>query len=381
MVKRATRPVVGPAETRDRLDRMRGVAARFAGWRPAAQVLTRVRAVPTRFLQIDHAVRVGGWPLGRFATLHGPSNHGKTLLAHGLGLSFLERGHYFAFIDAEYTTPEDWLQKLMGEYAAHPGFVALRPRSFEETVDAVRGFADGIADARAKGEIDPDTTGVVVVDSMTKLTPSRLLAAIEKEGAAGKKGSVDGAGGRAAQYKAALTKAWLDELTPLLAHAGIAMVGITRESDDPDADARDRQFDAAWKVVGGKALIYDASLVGRVTRDSWLYEGEERRVVGERHRVRFWKTKVGGKDGRHADAYFHTSNGVLCPEGFDLARDLAELAIAAGVVEQAGAWYRFGDGAKWNGEARFLAALRGDPSLVREIESQVRALDEPREES
>lgn len=305
----------------------------------------------------------------------------NTLLTHGLGLSFLERGHFYAFVDAEFTTPEDWLGTLMGEYATHPGFVALRPRTFEETVDAVRQFTESVAEAREKGDVDPETSALVVVDSMTKLTPDRLLKTILKEGAEGKKGSVDGMGGRGAQYKAALTKAWLDELTPLLAHTRTSMIGITRESGDPDADARDRQFDTAWKLVGGLALTYDASLVVRVTRDSWLYDGsEEKRVVGERHRVRIWKTKVGGKDGKHTDAYVHTSNGVLSPEGFDRARDLAELAIAAGLIEQAGAWFKYG-GAKWNGEAKMLAALRADPAVWMALESDVRALDAPKEEA
>jgi hypothetical protein len=98
--------------------------------------------------------------------------------------------------------------------------------------------------------------------------------------------------------------------------------------------------------------------------------------VGERHRARIWKTKVGGKDDKHTDAYFHTSNGVQTPEGFDRARDVLELAIASGLVEQAGAWYRWRD-RKWNGEAKALHALTGD--VLVEMENEVRALDAPKE--
>lgn len=377
-MRRTKKHEEGPAETRDRLARMEGVAARFGAWRPAAQVLTRVRAVPTRFPQIDHATRVGGWPIERFATVHGPSNHGKTLLTHGLGLSFLERGHFYAFVDAEYTTPEDWLGKLMGEHAAHPGFVALRPRTFEETVDEVRRFVEQIAEARDSGELEPDTSALVVVDSMTKLSPDKLVKNILKSGAQGAKGSVDGYGGRGAQYKAALMKAWLDELTPLLAHTRTSMIGITREADDPDADAMDKRFDSAWRVVGGRALVYDASLVVRVTRDKWLRDGkgDGAIVVGERHRARIWKTKVGGKADRHADAYFHTSNGVGAPEGFDRARDVFAMALDAGLIETSGAWYRWEE-RKWNGEAKALAALRADGDALGALEVQCRGLGVP----
>jgi RecA/RadA recombinase len=373
MPRRKTEVQSAPSDVRDRLQRMQAVAARFSAFRPATEVLTRVRSVPTRFVQIDRATRVGGWPIERIATVHGPSNHGKTSFCHGLGLSFLEKGHYYGFIDAEYTTPETWLAELMGQQSSHPGFVAMRPTSFEQTVDGVRQFVETIGEARDKGDLEDDTTALLVVDSIRKLVPDRLIEKIAKEGAAGKNGSVDGMGGRGAMYKAALQSQWMDELVPLLASTKTAMVVIAREADDPNADARDIKFDSAWKIQGSKSLVYDASLVIRITRDSWLREGpkESAVVVGERHRARIWKTKVGGKEDRHVDAYFHTSNGVDGHVGFDRARDVFELAREFGIVESAGAWFKCGEH-KWQGESKAVAALR-DPALLAEIEAEVRA--------
>lgn len=352
---------------------MQSVASRFGVWRPAAEVLTAVRAVPTCFIQVDRATQVEGWPIERIATVHGPSNHGKTAFCHGIGLSFLQRGHFYGFIDAEYTTPARWLKELMGRYARHPGFVALRPQSFEQTVDAVRQFAETIGESRDKGDIEPDTSAIVVVDSIRKLIPERLLAKILAEGAEGKKGSVDGMSGRGAMYKAALQSQWMDELVPLLARTGTGMIVITREADDPNADARDLMFDAAWKVQGSKSLVYDASLVVRITRESWVKEGpkDDPTIVGERHLARIWKTKVGSKDeGKHADAYFHTSNGHGAPIGFDPARDVFELALQLGIIEQAGAWYSVGGKRLGQGEAKAIHALREGP--LAEIEQEVR---------
>jgi RecA/RadA recombinase len=375
MAKAKTRLTVStPADARDRLQRMQAVASRFNAWRPAAEVLTRVKSVPTRFVQIDRATRVGGWPIERIATVHGPSNHGKTSFCHGLGLSFLDGGHYYAFVDAEYTTPEAWLSELMGQQKTHPGFVALRPRSFEQTVDAVREFVETIGEAREKGDIEPDTSALIVVDSIRKLIPERLLEKILKEGAEGKKGSVDGMSGRGAMYKAALQSQWLDELVPLLARSGAGMVIITREADDPNADARDMMYDTAWKIQGSKSLVYDSSLVIRITRDEWVKEGakDDPVIVGEKHRARIWKTKVGGKEDKHIDAHFHTSNGVGSPVGFDRARDVFELARELGIIEQRGAWFALAGGDKLGmGEAKALASLR-DEGLA-EVEARVRA--------
>lgn len=365
-----------PADARDRLAQMQAVASRFGAWRPAPQVLTRVRSVPTRFVQVDFATRVGGWPIERVATVHGPSNHGKTEFLHGLGLSFLEQSHFYGLVDAEYTTPAPWLGELMGRYAQHPGFVAMRPSSFEQTVDAVREFVETIAEAREKGDLDPDTTALLGIDSIRKLVPDRLLEKIAKEGAQGRKGSVDGMGGRAAMYKAALQSQWLDELVPLLASTRTALVIIAREADDPLADANDMKFDTAWRVQGSKSLIYDASLVVRITRDSWIKTGDSQNalILGERHRARIWKTKIGGKDDKHADAYFHTGNGAEGFVGFDRARDVLELAKEIGVIEVAGSWLKCRcpgfEHRRWQGEAKCLVDLR--KGLVNVVEQAVR---------
>lgn len=349
-----------PAGTRDRLQAMQAVSSRFGVWRPAPEVLTEVRAVRTCFPQVDRATRVGGWPIQRICTVHGPSNHGKTAFCHGLGYSFLEGGHFYGFVDAERTTPERWLRSLGEKYLKHPGFVAMRPTSFEETVDAVRNFCLTIGEAKDKGELEADTSGLIVVDSIRKLIPERLLERILKDGAEGDKGSVDGMSGRGAQYKAALQSQWMDELVPMLDECGIGMVIITREADDPNASAQDLLYGKGWKVQGSKSLIYDASLVARITRAEWTNAGPkgDPLIVGERHQVRIWKTKVGGKEDKHVDAFFHTSNGVEAPEGFDRPRDVFEMALEHGLIEQAGSWYTMGKDKLGQGEQKAMARFR-----------------------
>jgi recombination protein RecA len=358
---------------RDQLKSLGQVAAQFKSWRPAKEVLTTVRAQPTIFPQFDIATRVGGWPLQRFGLIHGPSNNGKTIFVHGLGLSFLRAGSFYAYVDAEYTTPEDWLRTLMAEHADHPGFVAQRPRSFEDTVDSVREFVEGIGKARDDGKLAPETSALIVIDSIRKLVPDKLMAKIAKDGASG--AGVDGAGGRAAQMRAALNAQWLDELVPLLYHTGTTMLFIARETDDPDADFMSKKYGTDYKVGGGKALIFDSSLACRITRASWLKRGtgEDAVIVGERHRVRIHKTKVGGKDGKYTDAFFHTSNGVESPAGFDHARDVFDLALEYGLIEKAGAWYAFEGERMGNGEENAVAYLRKLPDKCDWLEEKVRA--------
>jgi recombination protein RecA len=357
------------------------VAKSFEAWRPACEELTLVRSVPTRFVQLDRATRCGGFPIERITTVHGPSSHGKTELCLGLLDSFLTLDHGANLIDAEFTTPFDWCERLMGSNARHPAFVAQRPDNCEATVNAVRAYVKSVAKARDDGLLPEDTAALIVVDSVRKLIPKGLMDDVMKVAKTDK--AVDMLTGRSGQQKAQVVQAWLDELVPLMGRNQMAIVMIARETDKEGADADDRKYDQAWAVAGTKGLIFDASLVMRVTRSGYVYDppsGENRVVIGERHKVRIWKTKVESKEGKFTDAYFHTSNGVYQPYGFDRARDVLELAVHYGIVEQGGSWFSYDGKRLGQGENKVCRLLNDATGTLEEIEALVRARFSPDEE-
>ncbi len=216
----------------------------------------------------------------------------------------------------------------------------------------------------------------MVVDSIRKLVPEKLwknLTASLTTNDPKKDKGIDGFGGRAGQIKAALNAAWVDELIPLLADTRMALVVIARETKDAEAEAS--LFSSRdWKVGGGAALFYDSSLDIRVSRD-WVYEeiGGKKVVVGEKRRLAIHKTKVAGKEQKVPTANFYTSNGKLSPLGFDPARDVVELAVALGVIEQRGAWFSFGGSRLGQGQGKVLTAFREKPELLAEVQAAVRA--------
>lgn len=355
------------------------VVARFTTLRPAREVLRRVSAVPTFFTQFDHATGIGGFPNERFTLVHGPSNEGKTAFVLGLAGSFIAREHLAMLVDAERSTPMDWASTMMGpELASSDRFIATRPGTYEEAVSQVREFANGVAAARKAGELPPDTSALIIVDSIRKLVPAGIFAKIVKESKDAK--GVDGMGGRAAQIKAAMNAAWLDELVPLLEDTRTAMVVIAREAEDPDASVWDKRAGRDYKIGGGRAIYYDASLVMRVERDRFVaekvtkeeYEGGKRgKVYGERHRVTIRKTKVAGKEDREVVSFFHTSNGVFIPEGFDRARDLVEHGTRLGIIKKSGSWLQWGR-VKWQGDHAAVRKITASPELMVELEKAVR---------
>lgn len=372
-------------EERDRAAKMATVASRFSGFKQASKVLTRVRGVRTDFPGVDLITRIGGWPIERPTLVHGPSNHGKTLFALGIGRSFLNRGHFFAFVDAECSTPEEWLRQN-GFNVENPAFSALRPQTYEQTRDAVKEWAENIGEAKVKGDLDPNTSGVVVIDSITKLVPKdifkRLMKEMEDEGGGDdeggrKKGQVgiDGAGGRFGMILAKLNNAWMREIVPLLYHTGTGMIMITREYQNPEAAGK------PWlpqiKTGGGDNIFYDSSLVVRISLAGQVKHGSgaDARVYGERHEVEIRKTKIGNKDERYPSAWFHSSNGTFVPAGFDTPRDYLDVAVnQLGIVEVDGGHnHKLGKKHLGRGEHATVKKLHDDPALFRELEEAVRA--------
>lgn len=349
-------------------------SALLTGFKPAYEVLTQVRAVPTIFPSFDHGTRVGGLPIERITVIHGPSNEGKTSLAMGFICSFLEVGNPVLHVDAERTTDIVWAKKLLQLLATSPIYYAERPDSYETAVDTVRDFCLQVKDVRKSGRLSKDGAGLIVVDSLRKLVPKNILKRLLKEGSEGEKGSVDGMGGRAAQIKAALNAAWLDELIPLLEDTGCALVLIARETDDPDADIWDKKRGTNFKIGGGKAVVYDASLCVRVQRQGWVSEGgdDDKKIVGERIQATIWKTKVAAKAGRVTDCFFHLSNGEGVEEGFDTARDILELGVKQGVIEVAGSWHKYGEH-KWKSKLVAHRALHANRALLGIVDTAVRA--------
>ena len=349
------------------------IAAKSKSFRPAREVLRRVRAVPTIFPHIDWKLEVGGWPIDRLGFVHGPSAQGKSEFVNGLGLSFLRREHMFCLVEPERTTPIPWIEMLFGLYADDPRFLASRPKSYEQADADVERIANAIGEAKVKGRIPVDTTCLFAVDSMGGLVPEDLIEKMKRAAADSKEGSVDGYNGASGMVQAAMNKAWVRKLVPLMSDTGCSFLGVLREADDRNASPNDRKYGNDWKVLGGRSVIYEGSVVLRVSHAMRIHEDKEDRksaVVGQRHVVQIYKTKVGAKDDETIWTAFNTSNGAWTPEGFDRARDLLDLGEDLDVIKRGGAWIAFG-GKRFQGERRFLQG--STPEYLDALEAACRA--------
>lgn len=345
------------------------------GWARPQEALDRITSVRTIFPDFDRAVRRGGLPVGRITTVHGPTHGGKTAFVLGLLRSFLDGGHVGALVDAEHATGFEFVEELLGgDVSARDNFYALRPSSYEETIEAVNML---LAQLQSSRLLVPDAKAIIAVDSINKLVPSRelkeMLANLNEDGQAkrGKKGSGADqlAKGHWGRGRAALNQSWLDHIVPKLHKAACALVLIAQErEEEPDWGSK-----PDIKVKGGAALLFDSSLLVRVSKAEPLYESSERdeeKIIGFRHRARIWKSKVGHMDGRHSDCVFHLSNGRFAPAGFDTARDAVYVAKNLGVLQVSGTWLAWRK-QRWQGENKAVVKLSENRDQLVELLNDV----------
>lgn len=368
------------AENEDSLDAFAKVASRFKAPQ-ASEVLRLVSAVPTDLINIDYKVGVGGWPLRVTNVVHGPSNEGKTTFVAALMRSFVRRRHFALFVDAERTTSEEYARQIMGDDVyTSPLFRALPVESYEEAMEAVKGFCLNIKEGRDTGELPPRTSGIIVVDSLKNLLPAKVFNQIQeleeraaKEDKEGK-GHPDGLSGRLGQIQAMYNTIWFVQLAALLANTDCSFVAIARENVKKEGSgmfARD-----VYEVGGGREVMFGPALRVRVER-KYLFEeleaGKKKTFVGERHDVSIQKTKISQKLEKIPGCYFHTSNGVLSPAGLDFARDMLELGRELDIIKLSGSTYSFNGRRIVQGAERMRNALRENAELRGEVEHAIRS--------
>lgn len=336
------------------------------GWQRASDALDRIEVVSTIFADFNRQSRCGGLPVNRMHTLHGPTHGGKSAFLLGLMKSFIDGGHAAAYIDAEHSTPQEFVEELLGELKQHQNFFAMRPKTYEDTIDAVNEFLKSMVTERKH---NPDLKCLVAVDSINKLTPERELKNVMRAG------GEEVSKGHFGRARAAINQAWLNHLSPRLKEAGCAMVFVAQEREQ--ADAEPWMVDGGVDIKGGQALKFDASMIMRVSKSMPMRDAStasakapKGEIVGFLHKVRIYKSKVAHMDGAYSDCVFHFSNGRLTAPGFDIARDAVFVAKEVELLQVNSSWLSWKKH-RWQGEMKAAMWLSKNPVVLHALLSDI----------
>lgn len=294
------------------------------------QTKVDVDVIPTGAFSLDIALGIGGIPKGRIVEIYGPEASGKTTLAIHILTEAQRKGEAVAFIDAEHAFDPTYAKNIglnMDElYISQPDF---GEQALEILETLVRSAA----------------FGVIVVDSVAALTPR---AEIEGD-----------MGDSHMGLQARLMSQALRKITAISSKTGTTIIFLNQLRMKIGI-----MFGNPETTTGGNALKFYASIRMDIRqKDKILKDGK---LIGHSRKVKVVKNKM-------APPFKEATFNMIYPKGIDKESSILDAALELGVVEKAGAWFRYGDIQLGQGREATSDFLREDKKLRDKIEKEVKA--------
>jgi len=249
-------------------------------------------------LSLDLAMGHGGYPRGRIIEIFGPESSGKTTLALHAAAEMQALDRDVAYIDMEHTLSSSYAQKL----GVNPSLLAYSvPENGEEAMDDMDGL------------LSSGQYGLIILDSVASLTTKPEM---EAEASAVHMGQVSRL---MSQCMRRFTTKCSGPQTTLIFINQIRMkLGV--------------MFGNPETTTGGNALKYYSSIRLDIRRKDPIKDGDL--FIGSSVQVKVVKNKLYPP---FRTALFNIIYGL----GIDKEADVISTAANLGVIERAGAWYRY----------------------------------------
>jgi len=287
-----------------------------------------IDAIPTGALPLDIATGIGGVPKGRIIEIFGPESSGKTTVALHIVAEAQKKGGIAAFIDAEHALDPAYAKNLGVKVE---DLIISQPDTGEQALE--------IAEALVRsGAID-----IIVVDSVAALVP---------------KAEIDGEMGDSHMgLQARLMSQALRKLAGAISKSNTVAIFINQLREKIGV-----MFGNPETTTGGRALKFYASMRLDVRRIETIKKGDD--VYGSRTRVKVVKNKV-------APPFKQAEFDIIYGKGISKEGCILDMAVEAGVVSKAGAWYSYGNSRIGQGRENAKEYLLSNPDLMDEIEKKV----------
>ena len=287
-----------------------------------------IEAIPTGALPLDIATGIGGVPKGRIIEIFGPESSGKTTVALHIIAEAQKKGGIAAFIDAEHALDPAYAKNLGVKVE---DLIISQPDTGEQALE--------IAEALVRsGAID-----IIVIDSVAALVP---------------KAEIDGEMGDSHMgLQARLMSQALRKLAGAISKSNAVAIFINQLREKIGV-----MFGNPETTTGGRALKFYASMRLDVRRIETLKKGDD--VYGNRTRVKVVKNKV-------APPFKQAEFDIIYGKGISKEGCILDMAVEAGVVNKAGAWYSYENTRIGQGRENSKEYLLSNPELMDEIEKKV----------
>lgn len=288
-----------------------------------------IDVIPTGAINLDVALGVGGIPRGRIVEIYGPESSGKTTLALSIVSEAQKMGGKAAFIDAEHAFDPQYAQEIgvnVDEmYISQPD---NGEQALEITETLIR-----------SGAID-----LIVIDSVAALTPR---AEIEGE-----------MGDSHMGLQARLMSQALRKITGITnkSHTTVIFINQIREKIGV-------MFGNPETTTGGRSLKFYSSVRLEIRRIQSITDKGQ--AIGNRTLVKIVKNKV-------APPFKTAEFDLMFGKGVSQTGSILDAALQFGVIEAAGAWFKYKGENIAQGRENAKAYLDSNPKVTAEIEKAIR---------
>ncbi|GMU19390.1 MAG: protein RecA [Candidatus Babeliales bacterium] len=286
---------------------------------------TRVEALSTGSILVDHAIGIGGLPVGRIVEIYGPEASGKTTLAMHAIAQAQKRGGICAFIDAE--------------HAMDPVYAASLGINIDDLIVSQPDYGEQALDI-AEMLIRSGAVDIIVIDSVAALVPKAELEGDMGDSHMG--------------LQARLMSQALRKLTPVVHKSKTVLIFINQVRQNIGA----MPFAPKETTTGGNALKFYASLRLDVRRIASIKKDE--RHIGNTIVVKIVKNKV-------APPFRQVKLDLLFSEGISKELELLDAAIENNIIVQSGSWFSFEDNKIAQGRDQALQFLKTNKDASEQI--------------
>jgi len=305
-----------------------------------------IHPLPTPSLKLN-AILDGGFMEGRMIELFGPESSGKTFLTYEVIANDLKAhpGSVWLWCETEGSYNESDA-KMMGVDTTRLHVTMLGDKGAEELLDVMEAFIRQLSGT--KGLLRG-----VVVNSVAGLTPADELNTVHSQQHMG--------------LQARIMSKHMRKINAIAHRTKCTIIYINQIREKINS------YGGGTQSTGGRALRFYASQ--RIE----LRKASESKANWDILRMMRIDVKVHKNRLSRVNPYKTTSMYAVYGQGIDSGIEIAELAVANGLIQRGGAWYTY-KGQKFNGNVKLLEYINTNPDIKQELydtiyESFIRTTD------
>jgi recombination protein RecA len=268
----------------------------------------------------------GGYGVGKIIEIFAESGCGKTGLALEAAAVVQKAGGIVAIVDAEHALNTEYCQQIG---VTIEDLYISQPSYGEQAVEAIRALIN-------TGEIS-----MIIIDSVAAMVPRAELE------------------GESGQANMALHARMMSQAMKLL--TGIAAEKKCTLLFINQLRSAISMYGPSQITTGGKALKFYATQRIEVKNKGQIKVGED--VVGFKQNINIVKNKIGAP-------FKKVDYEIVYGKGVDKLNGLIEGCVFEGILERAGAWYKFEGSNIAQGMKKLLILLEDNPEFLEVLEKK-----------